>query len=363
MTIRTILTFSCIALAILFTGCESRFDMATLPKPDSNSKPDTSYVVKGIWSGFNNPRAILYGQDQLFYVADWGNNQVVLMNLAGNVLSRSPFILHPMSLAQDNRLDLLIGAETIEPTTHDTIGIILRMKLVAAQHHLENARIDTVWQEPARPHRRFVGIGVTIKDEFLVARDGPDNWSGINPDAAVMRFKYTKIDSVTYVDRFITTLSELQSGPGNYSQTGINHPTGIATFAGKADFILTQTRDSVAYGAIWMTYTLSADFDGWQLKYNAVQSAGLDFIRSEMIPTGSGVAIDNTRGDIFIVNAVQDSVIKFNSRGKFKPESFGSKTQGISLHHPCGAAVAEKTLYIVDSGNNRIVLLRLSTDY
>ena len=224
---RTLLALPFAAAAFLFSGCESRFDMSDLPKPDANSKPDTAYVVKGIWSGFSNPRAILYGQDQLFYVADYGKNQVVLLNRAGNVLSRSPFILHPMSLAQDNRLDLLIGAETIEPTTHDTIGIILRMKLVAAQHHLDNARIDTVWAEPARPRRRFVGIGVTTKDEFLVARDGPDNWSGVNPDAAVMRFKYTKIDSVTYIDRFITTLSELQSGPGNYSQTAINHPTGI----------------------------------------------------------------------------------------------------------------------------------------
>ncbi|MCX6136002.1 MAG: hypothetical protein NTV54_00695 [Ignavibacteriales bacterium] len=363
MKIRTTYFFA-VTAALLLAACEAKFDLSDLPAPDSGGKPnDTTYVVKGIWSGFNNPRAILYGQDQLFYIADMGNNQIILLNRAGNILSRSGFILHPMSLAQDSRLDLLIGAETIEPTTKDTIGIILRMKLVAANHHLDEAVIDTVWTEPARPHRRFVGIGVAPKDEFLVARDGPDNWSAINPDAAVMRFKHTKIDSTHYVDRFITTLSELQSGPGNYSQTGLNHPTGIATFPDKADFVVTQTRDSIAYCAIWMTYTLSADVDGWALKFNAVSNAGVDFIRSEMIQSASGVTVDKSRGDIFVINAMQDSVIKFNSRGKFKSESFGGRTPGISLRRPCGAAVAEKTLYIVDSGNNRIVLFRLSTDY
>jgi hypothetical protein len=355
---------SAVVMIAAFTGCQEKIDLTPFTSVQiTGAIGDTSYVEKSVWEGiFNKPRSIHFGKDELLYVADTYNNRIVMLNQAGMIMSISPPILRPISIAQDIRfLDLLVGAETIEPVTLDTIGIILRIKLVEANHHLENARIDTVWKEPARPRRRFVGITSVPNDEFLVARDGPDNTSPVDPDARVLRFKYEKIDSTKYVDRFITPLSELQTGVGT-SITAINHPTGIASFPNSADFVLTQQSDGVQFSAIWMVYTKSNDFDGWLPRYDPSTTSGVDFIKPNRFREALGVGIDQVRRDIFIVDATLDSVVKFNNRGRFKIESFGAKTPGNSLRRPGGAVVAENTLYICDTDNDRIVLYRLSTD-
>lgn len=356
-TVLSVISFA----ALLFMSCEKEFNISSLPTASSvGIIGDTTYIEKGSWLGFNRPRAIMYGQDQLFYVADTYNNRIVMFNKAGQILSTSIPILHPISLAQDNRLDLLVGAETIEPTTKDTIGVILRIKLVPANHILSNARIDTIWREPARPKRRYVGIAAALNDEYLVARDGPDNTSPVDPDSRVLRFQYKKIDSVTFVDRFITPLSELQTGAGS-SITSINHPTGIATFPKSSDFILTQQSDGIQYSAIWMTFSKTSDFEGWLPKFDPSVVTGVDFVSPNRFKEALGVCIDISLRDVYIVDASQDSVVKFSSRGRFKAESFGVKTSGIVLNRPAGVAIAENTLYVCDTDNNRIVLYRLST--
>lgn len=357
---RTVLTAA--ALLLLATGCERPISLNEFQKQNTGGTlGDTSYVEKSSWGGFNRPRTIIYGEDQLLYVADTYNNRVVMLNQAGTVMSISKPILHPIALAQDIRfLDLLVGAEMVEPVTKDTIGVVLRIKLVAADHKLDQAQIDTVWREPARPKRRFVGIASAPNDEFLIARDGPDNTSPVDPDCRVLRFKYQRIDSVHFADRFITPLSELQTGVGS-SITSLNHPTGIATFPNSADFILTQQADGVQFSILWMVFSKTNDFEGWQPKFDP-SVASSDFIKPNRFREALGVGIDRTRRDIFIVDAALDSVVKFNNRGRFKSESFGGKSAGLGLHRPGGAALAENTLYVCDTENNRIVLYRLSTD-
>ncbi|MFZ4619359.1 MAG: hypothetical protein ACOYNS_02285 [Bacteroidota bacterium] len=362
----SILSIVCVLVSLsslLLTGCEDKIDLLPFTNVSvDGALGDTSYVEKGTWSGiFNRPRTIIYGVDQLFYVSDTYNNRIIMLNQAGQVLSISKPIMHPTSIAQDGHLDLLVGAETIEPVTKDTIGVVLRIKLVPANHNLQNAVIDTVWREPARPKRRFVGIASAPNDEFLIARDGPDNSSPVDPDCRIMRFKYQRIDSLTYIDRYITPLSELQTGQGS-SITSMNHITGIATFPNSADFIMTQQSEGIQYSAIWMVYSTAGDFQGWLPKYDPSVTTGVDFIAPNRFRQAYGIGIDRTRRDIFIVDAAQDSIVKFNSRGRFKPESFGAKTFGISLKNPGGVAVAENTLYVCDTDNNRIVLYRLSTD-
>ncbi|MBW7888522.1 MAG: hypothetical protein H3C35_09220 [Bacteroidetes bacterium] len=364
------------AALFFFSACQEKYDIGIIYKKADEYKAemsltmgDTSYIEKDSWSGmFNKPRTIMYGLDQLLYVADTYNNRVVMLNIAGQVMSTSRFILHPIALAQDNRLDLLVGAETIEPSTNDTIGIVLRIKLVAAAHHLENAVIDTVWKEPARPKRRFVGIGVMVNDEFLIARDGPDNSSVVDPDARVLRFRHNENAPAGKKDNLITPLGEFQSGAGN-GISFINHPTGLATFPNSGDFILTQKSEGVQYSAIWMVYTHTNDFDGWMPKFDPSDpNQRADFITPNRFKNAVNVGIDRIKRDIFIVDdmdAGRDSVVKFNNRGRLKTESFGTLTPGIQLKNPGGVAVSgsnstDYTLYVCDTENNRIVLYRLN---
>ncbi len=346
----------------ILPGCEE--NPADIPRNQAiPSISDTSYVEKSTWTGiFNRPRSIAYGLDQLLYVADTYNDRVVMLNQAGQILSVSKPIRRPIAIAQDVRLDLLVGAEAIEPATGDTIGIVLRIKLVAANHNLNTAQMDTIWKEPARPKRRFVGIGIILNDEYLVARDGPDNSSIVDPDARILRFRYRQ-NATTKKDSFITPLGELQSGAGS-SITNLNHPTGIATFPNSGDFVITQRSDGIQYAAILMTFTKNLDFEGWLPRYDPTNpdQRTTEFISPNRFKNAFGVGIDRTRRDIFIVDTELDSVVKFNNRGRFKIESFGNKTPGMSLNNPGGVAVADNTLFVCDTDNNRIVLYRLSTD-
>lgn len=356
--------FMFIMVVCVFAGCQKQYDLSSLPSAANlPAVGDTTYIQKGVWEGFNHPRTITYGLDQLFYVCDTDSNRIVMLNSAGQILSVRSGILHPISIGQDMRLDLIVGAETLEPSTGDTIGVVLRIHLVDAEHQLALAKIDTIWREPARPLRRFVGVGVLPGDEYLILRDGPNNSSAVDPDSRVLRFRYVHGTAMARKDSFITPLGDLLSGGGG-AITYINRPTGLATFPGSADFLLVQQAEGISYAAVWMVYSKTNDFDGWLPKYDpsVAEQRSTDIIAPNRFANAMGVGIDRYRRDIFIVDAQQDSVVKFNSRGRFKSESFGTLTPGVSLKNPQGVAVAENTLYVCDTGNNRIVLYRLSTD-
>jgi streptogramin lyase len=67
-------------------------------------------------------------------------------------------------------------------------------------------------------------------------------------------------------------------------------------------------------------------------------------------------------GNIFVVDADLDSLFKFTSAGE-ELHSFGGTGSGEKqFQQPHGVAFFNGTLYIADTGNNRIVRFRLSTD-
>ncbi|HTX18912.1 MAG TPA: hypothetical protein VMG34_09665 [Bacteroidota bacterium] len=344
-------------------GCQSPYDINSLPSPGGYAfKGDTSYIETGVWAGFNRPNSIIYGRDQLFYVMDTYNDRVVMLNQAGLELSELK-ILKPLAAAQDTRLDLIIGASGYDPVANDTISIIVRVKTAPAGGVLSNAEIDTVWRESGKPERKFVGVGMLLNDEYLVARDGPDNSSPVDPDARILRFRYVHEGATARRDSFVTVLGDLQTGVGS-SITSLNHPTGLATFPGKNDFVVVQKSEGVQYEALWMVYSSSVNFEGWQPKFDPANGqAGIDFILPNRFLDAAGVGIDPYRSDVFVVDAQQDSVARFNSRGFFQASSFGALSPRITLSHPRGVCVAQGVLYLCDTDNNRIVVYTLSTSF
>jgi hypothetical protein len=352
-----------LVILVSIGGCQSPYDINDLPQANSfQSSGDTTYIQTGEWGGFNRPNGILYGRDQLFYVLDTYNNRVVMLNQAGNELSELE-ILQPLAAAQDTRLDLIIGASAIDPVIKDTIAIIVRVKVAAALGVLPSAEIDTIWRESARPQRKFVGVGIIPNDQYLVARDGPDNSSPVDPDARILLFQYVHENQTVRRDSFITPLGDLQTGIGG-SITSLNHPTGLATFPGKADFVVIQKSTGVQYEALWMIYSKTVDFQGWLPKFDPAAGQGsIDFILPNRFLDAEGVAIDPSRSDVFIVDAQQDSVVRFNVRGFFQSSSFGARTPRITLVHPHGIAVAQSVLYVCDTDENRIVIYSLSTSF
>jgi hypothetical protein len=355
--VRNLLVATAVVGTLQYFGCDTPMDLGTLPQQSSGGA-DTSYVVVDPpFGGFTRPEGILIGKDQLLYVADTYANRIVMMNRAGGVLSTRT-MLHPVSLSQDSRLDLLVGGEIVA-TNGDTIGAIFRVHLVSASvdsaHQLEVAPVDTVWRELAHRTRRFPGIAVLSDNTYLAVRNGSDNSSFVDPDARVLQFDAS--------DVYITPLPTFVTGVGT-GIVNINHPTGIAAFPNSRDFVLTQSADGVAYGALWMVYSSTSDFQGWLPKFDPANLSDrlVDFIRPNRFTNARAVAIDPSRRDIFVADAVLDSVVKFNSRGVLRRESFGVHLSENLMRNPSGLAFFEKMLYVLDRELGVVLRYRLSTD-
>lgn len=386
--------FVLIVLLFVAGGCEQRFDLSQLPDPgQAVSLGDTNYVeIYPPWVGFESPQAVLVGNDQLLYVADHDRNEIEMLDAGGTVLSRRS-ILHPTCLAQNSKLDLYVGGETIAPNGVDTIGAIYRIYLARfdtsyisridtvingstgdtlvtvtrrdtsyfANHALDRAETRIVWQDAARPGRRYTGIGIIPDNGYLVTRTGPDNSSFVDPDSRVLLFNRN--------DLLETPLGDLVTRPsGGTAITDIRNLTGIMIFPSSRDFIVTQSSDGIAYGAVWMVYQSTADFTGWLPKFDPSRAdqRGTDFILPNRYQNATSAAFDRRRREIFIVDAQLDSVVKFNRNGQFRSESFGSAKSKSDLlpglNNPRGVAFSNDcTLYIADTGNKIIRRFRLST--
>jgi hypothetical protein len=369
------------------SGCDTKFDVSQLPKAvPARGIGDTLYSeVQPPWGGFENPVAVMVGKDNLIYVADNALNEVIMMDAGGTVLNHRK-VPSPVSLAQSATLDLYIGGVTLAPNGIDTIGALYKLFLVRYDttyvdtltdsltgtkkfvyhdsstffdHKIDVAPMRIVRKEAGHPLRRFVGIGILLDNQYIVARVGPDNSSFVDPDTRVLMF--------TKGDTLITPLPELQTGCGT-AITDINQVTGLAVFRGTQDYILTQSNQCIAYGAIWMTYQVTGNFGGWVPKYDPANTAqqSKDFIQPNRFVAAAGAAIDPRRSDVFIVDSYLDSVVKFDRNGNFKPESFGRyrtiSTVLPGLNHPSSIAFStDCTLYIADTGNKVIRRFKLAS--
>ena len=368
---KAIIFLSVCCVCVLFgllAGCEER---PPLVAEQFETRLDTSYVeMQPAFRGYPGAEDIMIGRDQLLYVADTrggsnGTGRVVMLDRAGRELENgSRSILHPVSLTQTTNLDLLLGAETVAPNG-DTVGSILRIHMVASSHNLRVAHIDTVWQELARPNRRFPGITAFDDNTYLAVRTAvpyPDNSSFIDPDARVLQFNRN--------DAFITPVPAFSSGSGGVAGgiTTIYQPTAIASFSRGRNFVLVQTSVdttvAIQFGALWMRFLLSNDFEGWLPAYDPErpEDRSVDFIRSYRFKGPQAVAIDQNGSNVFVADAALDSVFKFNSRGRVKSESFGKFRTGGALTRPTGLAFFEKVLYVLDSNSGMILRFRLTTD-
>ena len=174
--------------------------MEDIPSGGNQLSQDTVFVeIYPPWgmlsSGiqFNEPRAILVGNDELFYVADYGNDRVLILNAGGQVLAARSF-RKPTALAQDTRLDLLVAAEVQRPNG-DIVGAIMRVHIVRDRQgnyyrheQFATVPVETVWTESAWRDRRFTGLTVLPGNQYLAARVGPNNSSFIDPDARILLF-------------------------------------------------------------------------------------------------------------------------------------------------------------------------------
>ncbi len=321
--------------------------MPQQPENDGNTAiDDTTYLqLSPVWDAgtgydFSGPKDILLGREPLIYVADTGNDRIVMLDLAGNVLGSSQAIENPVSLAQDSKLRIVAVTDSNK---------IYRLDLVAVGHEIANAPVELVFEEVDNPDRRYTGIAAVIgvlsgqiSISYYVAASGAqkrDNQVLIFPE-----------------DFDVNVPDAILLEPEGLGIQSASDPSGITTLRDfTIDFIFCMVGQN-SFKVQWIT----AGQFGFTPRLNPADGS-FDLFEPGKFTTPEDVAVDE-EGAIFVVDAETDFMLKFSSSGE-ELQSFGGSGSGLKeFNSPAGVAVFNKTLYVADTGNNRIVRFKLSTD-
>jgi hypothetical protein len=200
----------------------------------------------------------------------------------------------------------------------------------------------------------YTGACVFADNTFYVSRKGPNNSSFIDPDNSILIFVPKKFfregaEGDTLIGR-VPNIDPLGQGP--VSAYDISSLTSFNNSS--IDIIITLT-GGTSFRANWLRYEITPIDQRYVSNFSP--SSGLDIVIPGRFEQPEGSALDNS-GNIYIADAGKDSVYKFNSFGD-ELESFGGPD---IFNAPFGVAFFDKTLYVADTGNNRILRFSLSTD-
>jgi hypothetical protein len=358
---RSLLIF--MSAIFLLAGCDRKFNTEELVAPNTgggNIGGDTVYVqLNPVWGGFNNPQDVYIGHDQFIYVADTDNDRVVMMNVAGQVLG-SISIKKPVAISQDFRLNLIVCGETdiTDTLTNQvvTYSAVYKIDLFAVGHQISQAvpvRILPRTSDLSKPLRKYTGVTTFYNNMYYIARKGPDNSSLFDPDNSILiglpKSSYGGGQGDTIIGR-VPNIDPVSSG-----LVTANEISALASFNKRNINLVVTLTGSTNFKAQQWNYYVSPIEEKYVSRFSPSDS--VDFSRPNRFAQPEGCTIDPS-GNIFVVDAVKDSVFKFNAFGN-ELESFGGAEV---FDQPHGVAFFDRTLYVADSGNNRILRFILSTD-
>lgn len=348
MTFRATTFSAALLLGLLLFACGGdKFPLPEQPEDGGTSAVnDTTYLqISPVWGpatnyDFNQPKDILVGREPLIYVADTGNNRVLMLDLAGNILGASQTIENPVGLAQDSKLRLHIVTDSNK---------IFRIDLVAHQHDIANAPVQLVFEEVDNPDRRYTGIAAVLASfqgesviRYYVTASGNqkrDNQVLIFPE-----------------DFNVNVPDAVNLEPEGLGIQSASDPSGITTLRDfNTDFIFCMVGQN-SFKVQWIT---SGEF-GFIPRLNPADG-NFDIFQPGKFSMPEDVTVDE-EGSIYVVDADLDYLFKFSASGD-ELQSFGGSGSGErEFNSPHGVAVFDKTLYVADTGNDRILRFRLSTD-
>ncbi len=377
-----------IAAALLVSACNEKskvVDPSTLPQgSNGNVFGDTSYIqMQPVWSGYSSPKDITIGFDDILYITEPDSNRIAMVNLAGSLLGHSQYVKHPVAITEDRRFNLIIACEfdTLVGGQTVTVAAIAKISLFDYQHEIANAPVKIVRHESPQRQivrnavggvisgRTYTGVAVLPDNSYYVTRTGNQNTSPVDPDNRILHFD--KNDRAYPSDLIDYVPSPVNLTPTGTGLVAINSLSNITTFNTKqfgTDFIVTQTDPENAYKVKWFTFSPATDLQApaWASKFSLDPSdynpPVLPAIISDIFVSPQAVTVDD-RSNIYVIDSGLDSLMKFDLKGRLLHESFGPAKSGHSLLNPSGVAFYDKTLYISDTGHDRILRYKLSTDF
>jgi hypothetical protein len=247
--------------------------------------------------------------------------------------------------------------DTIPPNILDTVEAVFRFKLQPNGGIISGVQ-PTIAFKSNQPtpipgdHGNLTGISTFQDNHYVLLRSGRNNSDPIDPDNAV--FRINKFDSTMPVPERLSGFEV--DGQGLMSIQGTS---GVTTFTySSRDFIYILTSSNVAFKIQWVTYD---EIEGIYTPKFTPES-NVDLLKNGLVIEPQDITLDQFN-NIYVVDAYKDSLYKFNSLGKLRSESFGGHGSSTTqFSGPKGVAFFDKTLYICDTGNNRVLRFILSTD-
>ncbi len=347
-----------VPLLLALISCNEKFDITQFDdhKNPGNIAGDTVYIkFKNDWEGFNHPEDMIIGREPLVYVADTDNDRIVMLNLNGDLLG-SKSIKHPIAIAQDYRLNLIVCAQF--DTLGQTFSAVYKIDLTASNHNIETAPVRRLLPKADdlnKPQRQYTAVCAFYDNSFYVARKGPNNSSIYDPDNSILIFKPINSLNFNAGDSLIGRVANIPPTSGGIISA--NEISSLASFNKRSIDIVVTLTGANSFRAQWWEYVITPIEEKYRGRFSEFDDVA--FAKPNNFLKPEGCTIDPA-GNIYIADADsrKDSVYKFNSFGE-KLIGFGGPEV---FNQPYAVAYFDRILYVVDRGNNKIQRFILSTD-
>jgi len=384
--------------ALLLVGCGDfwgrKTDLSFIEVPQYDAALVAYVPLLPYWEGFEGPVDICVGYDDLIYVADSVAGLLVCLDQAGRRLA-SYALPGVHAVAQDRRLELLVAGpvDNLVGGGRGSVGArffsVVGSAVGGWVGHAGGGRLGggplfffclcvllsmVGW---------FCGIAVRGDNSYYVTRNGPDNdplkFGG--PDDAVLLFDSQDRWQEAIV---VQTSTEVRTDffQGAWGLVTPARPPQSPFVSQSPNFWVGLTAPGVALrvhailrqeGEQGGFYTVST---AWQQGDTSLADGFLAtpgrFLRPEGLALTGGA-----QPYLLVADAGRDSVYVFTLsglEGVYPPTgsglrrpvkvSFGGTGSGpLQMRRPTALAHARQILYVVDSGNRRVMRLRLTIDF
>lgn len=361
-----------LVMAIIIISCQhEKFPLPNIPEDEPQTGGDTYVQLNQVWdnaSGYNfkNPADVYYGVDNFLYVADTDNDRIVMMDLGGGIQGYSQYIPQPEAITQNDSLQLLIVNKTNK---------IYRIDLFKHQHNIAAAPVEIVYEQSSQPNRQFTGIAVHEGFWYYVT---------------ITDFSTTPVYSQIYdfdsKNIYRGTILPYNTGTGLFSAV---LPTAIISLreryldiSSKEDtkaFIFCQTGfvpNSNLFNYYKVQYITTTMFEGQEVLTPKTDLTGIPdsnyIYYYDKFYNPEDVAID-LAGNMLVIDAGSDQpdgrqpgFYRFGPTGLQLQAVKGYGDGAYQFKSPKGIAVTpnteRQTVFIADTGNNRIVQYKLAKD-
>lgn len=357
-------------LLLAIPGCGKRIKLPTDIPRWTTGAPDTTYVPVGEgWTGaggipFDQPQDVHVGLDGHVYIADTGNDRIVELDQAGDLVAQYEGVKKPGSVSQDPLLRLVAtGGNTIyiklpEKQTFDSLyaGADIYDSTMVVR---SDTVIDTVIVSPDSIE---IDTIMGLIDTVYLVDTVTTNYTAIAPDPRPVAGygMYFVCDSTRdEISRFLLigsdTLYEMGAAvPNGYRLSSTHGPTGVFTY-------LRGDKFRLLFCQVLYYYSVQL-LDGETLAPLIAQTESSHIYWQDTIGLAQDVAVDEFE-NILVVDTERSQLHKFSPNGvsilAFGKEGTGQK----EFKNPMGIAYANRILYVADTGNNRILRFVLSTEF